>query len=85
VGLTPGVNTNANVPIPLTGSPTSAVDVLKEVTLTTAIGATASVSSVTQDFGIVATPEPGTYFLGGCGLVLIALFRPKKYKSGSEK
>lgn len=75
VGLSPGVNANANVNIPINGPFTNSVDVLKEISLT-AIGS-ASVSSITQSFAtttnVTGAPEPGSMFLGGCGLLGVAL------------
>jgi hypothetical protein len=80
IALTPGGNTNTTVGIGLPlGAPfTNSVDVLKELNLT-AVGAlvtdgTASVSSIGQAFTTgAATPEPGSFFLGGCGLIGVAL------------
>jgi hypothetical protein len=81
LALAQGIGVNANIGIPVVGLPTSSVDVLKEINLT-ASGvlfntATASVSSITQGFSTVggpaSAPEPGSLFLGGLGLLGVAL------------
>lgn len=86
IGLTPGVNANATVGIPINGPFTNSVDVLKEINLT-AVGAlltdaTASVADISQGFTTVGapTPEPGTFYmlLGGCGLIGISLAQRKR-------
>ena len=88
INLTPGVNAQANPAIVFTGFSNS-VDVLKEVSLTAAIGGSASVSSIGQSFttelASVATPEPASLFLGGCGLIALAIFRPRKMKKVESK
>lgn len=82
-----GTNINASVPIPLFGAPTSSVDVLKEINLTTLVG-TASLSSIGQSFSTAstgtATPEPGSLLLGGCGLLGLALVLRRKAKEVSK-
>lgn len=81
LALAQGIGLTTSVPIQFSGTPTSAVDVLKEINLT-ASGlltqtATASVSSITQGFSAVGpsanAPEPGSLFLGGVGLLGVAL------------
>lgn len=85
LALTPLVNANANASIQFSGFSNS-VDVLKEVSLTGVLGGSASVSGISQSFTTqtATTPEPGAFFLGGCGLVLLALVRPRR-KLDDEK
>jgi len=77
-----GVNVNASVPIPLFGAPSSSVDVLKEINLTTVVG-TATINTIGQSFSTVntsATPEPGSFFLGGCGLLGFGMILRRRAK-----
>jgi hypothetical protein len=73
VALTPGVNVDASVPIPLIGAPVQSVDVLKEINLVAALGGSVSISSIGQSFATesngAAAPEPGSFLLGGFGLL----------------
>lgn len=79
---------DVNLGLPLLDQPTANVDVLKEVQLAALLGS-ASLSNATQTFGTVnsgsATPEPASFFLGGCGLVVLALVRPRKWKKSSDR
>jgi hypothetical protein len=84
VGVALGLGANVDASAGLEFSGTSAsVDVLKEVVLTTVLGGSASISGIEQAFTITggaqtnsgAVPEPGSFFLGGCGLILVALGR----------
>lgn len=79
VGVSLGLGADVDASAGLEFSGTSAsVDVLKEVALTTVLGGTASISEVDQAFTTTAgtaTPEPASFFLGGCGLILITLGR----------
>jgi hypothetical protein len=88
LALTPLTNTNANVTIPFTGFSNS-VDVLKEINLTAALFGSASVTGIGQSFATqtntAATPEPASLFLGGCGLIALALFRPRKSNRSAIK
>lgn len=78
LALTPLANANGNASIQFSGFSQS-VDVLKEVSLTGVLGGSATVSGVSQSFTTLeAVPEPATFFLGGCGLVLLALLRPRR-------
>jgi hypothetical protein len=83
-----GVGVNASVPIPLFGAPTSSVDVLKEINLTTVLGS-ATINTIGQSFTTAstgtATPEPGSFFLGGCGLLGFALVLRRKVKAHSPR
>jgi hypothetical protein len=78
VNLALGASVGANAGIEFSGTSAS-VDVLKEVVLTTVLGGNASISTIDQAFtttqGGAAAPEPGSFFLGGCGLILVALGR----------
>jgi hypothetical protein len=75
-----GTNVSANANIILDDESFS-IDVLKDVTLTAALG-TASVTSIGQQFtpGTATTPEPTSFLLGGCGLIGLALVRRRKAK-----
>jgi hypothetical protein len=83
-----GVGANASIGIPINGPFTNSVDVLKELNLT-AVGlvitpGTASVSSIGQTFTTntgSAAPEPGSFLLGGCGLLGVALILRYRTKS----
>lgn len=79
LALTPLVNANANASIVFSGV-SSSVDVLKEISLTGVLGGSASVTGISQSFATqtTATPEPGAFFLGGCGLMVLALIRPRR-------
>jgi hypothetical protein len=62
------------------------VDVLKNVTLAAVLGSS-TVTSIDQQFtttGGTSTPEPASFFLGGCGLVGLALVGRRKAKGGSK-
>jgi hypothetical protein len=74
VGLALGTNVDANANLQFSGTSAS-VDVLKEVVLTTVLGGTASISSINQSFTTTVAPEPASFFLGGCGLILLAVGR----------
>jgi len=83
VGVALGLGADVDASAGLQFSGTSAsVDVLKEVALTTVLGGTASISEVDQAFTTTGgvqqgstAPEPASFFLGGCGLILIAVGR----------
>ena len=83
IALTPLTNTNANANLVFNGF-TSTVDVLKEIDLTAAALGTAQVTGIGQTFTTEtngsAVPEPTTMFLGGCGLIALALLRPRRSK-----
>lgn len=92
--LNSGIATGANVALPLgvTGTVnadiefqkfSTTVDVLKDVTLAGILGG-ASVTGIGQQFstGVAGTavPEPTSLFLGGCGLIGLALVRRRRLK-----
>jgi hypothetical protein len=70
---TPIAGANVNIGIPLGYPFTNSVDVLKELNLTEVLGSSGQV--ITQGFTTDAAPapEPGSFFLGGCGLLGVAL------------
>jgi hypothetical protein len=87
VALPLGTNVTASVPIEFSGFSTT-VDVLKDITLVAALGGSASISSISQGFttenqGGTGTPEPASFFMGGCGLVALALIGRRRIKKPS--
>jgi hypothetical protein len=79
-----GLSANAN--IVLTPTDTS-VDVLKDVTLTSVLLGSATIGSISQDFTTNASstaPEPGSLFMGGCGLLGFAFVLRRKAKAASK-
>jgi hypothetical protein len=93
IALAPGVGVNASVPIQLGSGFTNSVDVLKEINLT-AVGniltltpGTAAITGIGQSFttqNAATAPEPGSFFLGGCGLVGVAMALRRKAKGGAK-
>lgn len=92
--LSSGVAAGGNVALPLATTGTvnadiefsgfsTTVDVLKDITLAGIVGS-ASVTGIGQSFatetGGANTPEPGSLFLGGCGLIGLALVGRRKAK-----
>jgi hypothetical protein len=80
-----GVPLGVNANIVFDGE-TTTVDVLKDVTLAGALLGTATVTGVGQQFTTQtnAVPEPASFFMGGCGLIALALVGRRKMK-GSVK
>jgi hypothetical protein len=96
LALSAGLDVPANVNLPLNTPFTNSVDVLKEINLS-AVGSvlplgsgtpgTASIASIGQTFSAenaTGTPEPGTFFLGGCGLLGFGLALRRRAKAASK-
>jgi hypothetical protein len=85
VSLPTGLGVDANANIEFAGFSTT-VDVLKDITLAGVLGS-ASISGIGQSFttetGGSALPEPSSFFLGGCGLIGLALVGRRRIKRQS--